>query len=295
MPSRRLVLTGLTGLMAAQAWRVHANTEDTFGPTKAHAELMEIWRGQRLFVPARVAGKSTTAMLDTGAELTILDRAFAREANIGSDKSVTARGTGGSTDAGLASNVAVSAAGLDLLLPQVGIIDLTDVSTRLIGRPLTLVLGRDFFAAARFTFDFDNAQLTRVPRRDGVTGTKLTLETRNGLDTVPLIIEGQEVPADLDLGNGGDVLLSKAYAERRGFLSDGRSISKQPGGGLGGASERLLITLKTVEFAGKRFENITAAIDQRAEADDANIGIGLLSRFRLTLDIAERGLWASPR
>ncbi|MCP2936443.1 aspartyl protease family protein, partial [Salmonella enterica subsp. enterica serovar Typhimurium] len=53
--------------------------------------------GDRLFIPARLNGVETEAVLDSGAEVTVLDDGFASRIGAGEGKAVTARGSGGGT------------------------------------------------------------------------------------------------------------------------------------------------------------------------------------------------------
>jgi hypothetical protein len=103
------------------------------------------------------------------------------------------------------------------------------------------------------------------------------------------------VPAEFDLGNGSEVLVGKAYAERIGLLAPGRIVGRGEGGGIGGKRNRDIVVLKTLEVGGRTFENVRAAIDDTATAADVNIGTSILRRFLITTDYPQHALWLAPR
>jgi Aspartyl protease len=127
-------------------------------------------------------------------------------------------------------------------------------------------------------------------------GTRLDLVTEHGVETVPVRVEsGEPVRATFDLGNGTHVLIGAALAERMRFLSDGRKVSQEIGGGLGGETERQVFRLRTLEVAGSKFTNVEAAVDPKPSASDVNIGVSVLRHFRITTDFANHAVWLDPR
>jgi hypothetical protein len=255
-----------------------------------------IVRENRLFIPARIAGVETEALLDSGAELTIVDAAYAEEIGLTKAGSAVAKGTGGETEASFVEGVTVEAAGIVLGNRTIAAIDLADLSQRLIGTPVKLIVGREFFDSARLEIDIEKGSIAAVARGREPRGVRLATETHRGLETIPVSIEGGEpVQADFDLGNGSEMLIGAAYAARAGLSAPGRIVGQQAGGGLGGEIVRDLVTLTAVEVAGVRFENVGAAIDTTPTAMDANVGVRLLRNFRMTVDFAENAIWLEPR
>lgn len=249
----------------------------------------------RIFLPASIDGVAVEALLDSAAEASIVDRAFAARIGLRGGETVTAHGTGAATaDATLVPGVELFVAGVRLRPKVVAAIDLGDISRRLGGRPIELIIGRDLFDAARLAIDFTHATLRVVDRASRPPGVRLPLTMRRGVETLPVTIEGVLAQADLDLGNGGTVLVGMAFASRR-LLDDGRATAVIPGGGIGGATVQRALVLRTLDIAGRRFADVPAAIDASPTAADANIGVRLLRRFGLVTDFAERGVWLDFR
>jgi hypothetical protein len=81
------------------------------------------------------------------------------------------------------------------------------------------------------------------------------------------------------------------YAKEIGLLSDGRPIVVVAGGGIGGAKPRQTLRLRSLNIAGRVFENVPAAIDATGSATKLNIGVPVLSHFQIVTDFAARKLW----
>ena len=57
---------------------------------------------------------------------------------------------------------------------------------------------------------------------------------------------------------------------------------------------REVVTLRSIELAGRRFDDVSAAIDPQPSASAVNIGVSLLRHFRITTDFADRVVWLEP-
>ena len=253
-------------------------------------------RQNRLFLNARVNGRPVQALLDSAAETSFIDTKFARSIGIAGGETVGARGSGGDTDVQLAKGVKVDALGLHLGPLTVAVLDLSDVGRRLLNGPLAFVLGRELFDAARLYIDIERAEIRTMPASAVPSGAKLALSEERGLETVPAAIEGHApVGAAFDLGNGGDVLIGADYAKTLGLLSDGRPIVEKKGGGIGGERLRQTLTLKSLELAGRRFTNVSAAIDATGSATKLNIGVPILRKFEIVTDFAGHAVWLNSK
>lgn len=255
-----------------------------------------IVRGDRLFIPARINQTDTVALLDSGAELSFADKAFAKKIGLATSGSEIGRGTGGETEVTFAEGVTIEAAGVVLNDRVIAVLDLADLSARLIGAPLTFVIGRDLFDAARLAIDIEAGRIEALPREAEPAGVKLPMQTHNGIQTIPVSVEGgASVQADFDLGNGSEVLIGATYAERTGLAARDRVVGQKAGGGIGGEVTRDLIVLKELEIAGVTFHDVPAAIDRTQAASDVNVGVSVLRNFAMTVDFSENALWLEPR
>jgi len=255
-------------------------------------------RGDRLFIPVRVNGHATLdALLDSGAERSLVDQAFAHEAELVTTGSETARGAGGGEEGvTFAHGVSVEAGGLLLENLNVAVMDLSGIAERLVGSPVAMILGRELFDAARLAIDIEGGSLAAVDRDGEPAGVRLPTETHKGIKTIPVAAEGMPpVQADFDLGNGGEVRVGAAFAEQAGLLAPERIVGQKTGGGIGGEVVRDRVVLKELELAGIKFVDVPAVIDRNDNAADLNVGVRILRHFRITTDFARNAVWLEPR
>jgi predicted aspartyl protease len=280
----------LLGLMAIPSWQ----------PVRAAQQAADfpitLTPGSRLMIDAAVNGVPVRALLDSAAEASLLDRGFAQRLKLGRGQDVTASGSGKQAfTASLVEGVTLQALGLTLKDQTVAVTDLGDVGRRLLHARLDMILGREIFDAARLSIDIDGRRIRVLRQEREPPGVMLALQAEHGVETIEARVEGgAPVRATFDLGNGAHVLVSRRYAQSRGFLTDGRALRKERGGGLGGADDRQVFTLRNLEIAGRRFENIDAAIDPQASASDLNVGISVLRHFHIVTDFSQRRVWLDP-
>ena len=250
--------------------------------------------GDRAFIAVVVNGQATTAVVDSAAAASVVDRAFAAALGLRGGEAATAQGTGTATVAAhLVPGVTIDVAGLRLTPAAVAVIDLADLSRRL-GERIDVILGRDLFDAARLALDLDRGILRVVPRAVLPRGVRLPLTRQRGIEAMPIRIEGHRALADIDLGNGGTVLVGAAFAARHRLLL-GRDTGVIAGGGIGGGTLQTTFTLRSLDLAGVRLPAVAAAIDASPTAADANIGVRLLRRFGVVADFAARSVWLEWR
>ncbi len=250
----------------------------------------------RYFVRATVNGSPVLALLDSGAEMTVLDDDFAARLGLTASGGATARGSGAQAmQARFAQGLRIGAAGLSLPNRTAAVLDLGEVSARLVGRPVEMILGRDLFDAARLRIDLQAGTMRMVYRSEAPGGVRLPLTAHRGIETMPVRVEGHEAAAAFDLGNGSEVMISRAFAERIGAARPDRIVERRTGGGLGGAVARDIVHLNSLIVGGVRFDNVPAAIDDGESAADVNVGTQMLRRFLITADFPERTLWLEPK
>lgn len=108
------------------------------------------------------------------------------------------------------------------------------------------------------------------------------------------------MPADFDLGNSSSALIVYASYRDRLHLLDGRKHSLGITGGVGGAMKPKLATLGSITIGGVQIDNVPAefpdAADNAFNSDRTigDIGLQVLSRFRLLTDYADNALWLIP-
>jgi hypothetical protein len=259
-------------------------------PCASAAETLTVDNG-RLFIPVTLSGFPTEALLDSGAEATIVDPSLAAKAKLPEGEAVKMKGSGGEQSGHLVEGVTVSALGVQLHPEAVVILDLADLTKRLVKRPTSMILGREMFDAARLQIDISGGTISTVAGTATPTGHRLDLTAHAGIESVPVKVNGVWAQADFDLGNGSGVMISRDMVKKLKLKITG----KKAGGGIGGAVQRDTVTIPTLQVAGETFRSVPASIDDQSSHNDLNIGTSILSNFVITTDFRQRAVWLQPK
>lgn len=199
-------------------------------------EQLLIVRGDRIFIPVTVNGRSTEALLDSAAELTLIDDDFAKAIGVEQEGHETVKGSGGEDKAQFANGVDIHAVGTDLKNLTVAVLDLEDLSKRLVGTKVAVIIGRELFDAGRFKLDIERGKISKMSQSVRPRGVMLPLVTFRGIEVFPITIEGHAgVMAAFDLGNGSEMMIGRQAADRLGISWPGRVFDRKKGGGIGGS------------------------------------------------------------
>jgi len=257
--------------------------------SSAGAEPLIVDNG-RLFIQARINGFQTEALLDSGAESSLFDPKLAAEAHFGDGEKVRMKGSGGEQDVEVVSNVKIEALGRTIPAAEVVVMDMTDLSTRLIKRPTRAIVGREVFDAGPIRIDLAKSDIQTMEAGAVPRGVKLPLTTNRGIETVPVTLGKAPTQAVLDFGNGTGVMIGKELAEKMKL----KVVGKMRGGGIGGEIERDVVILPDLTLAGRKFRKLRASIDATSSRADLNIGTPILKYFILTADFKGRSAWFEP-
>ena len=262
----------------------------------------EFYGGNRIYFPAKINGHDTAVLLDSGATISAIDRAFAAEIGVGAKGGFTAPGAGGIDTMGFTGGVEVKIGNLVLHDVNAATFDLAPIGKR-IGHPMPFVLGDELFNELSVDIDFNHH---RMAFRDPASLAKpagaaeVPLRRIFGNRSVPVSVEGAApVDFEFDLGNGGPLDVYPAYYQARD-LPGGRRTSQLMGGGVGGYRAETVASLRHFTFAGVDFLDVPATFspDTLSASNSnkvvGNIGLSVLARFRLIIDYSHDRLYATP-
>jgi hypothetical protein len=201
------------------------------------------------------------------------------------------KGSGGTAPARVVEGVTIHALGTELHPEAVVVLDLADLSTRLIKHPTQAIVGRELFDSTRLRIDLAGGTISTIGKDSMPPGVKLPLTTHAGIEAIPVRANGQDAQAEFDLGNGSDVMISRDLARKLRL----KILGKRPGGGIGGSIQRDYVRLSSLEVAGRTFHNVTANIDDQPSHNDMNVGTSILKNFLITTDFKDRAMWLEPR
>lgn len=258
----------------------------------------EFFGNSRIFIPAKVNGVATKVMLDSGASETVIDVRFVKKLKMKETGNFSGQGAGGSAAYTELHGVNIELGAIVFRdTASVGI-DMSAVEKQ-VGHDLPVVLGGDVFAQCVVDIDFPGH---RIAFRDPSTfkpplDAKAAAVTKAGENfAIQAVVEGRPAKLVFDIGNASPLNLYAEFWERPGFIGT-RPISTTKNGGLGGMHVYKLADLKAIDVGGTEFTDIPAILEGKNKdvAADGNIGLPLLRRFRLLIDLPHsRVLFASP-
>ena len=262
----------------------------------------EFFNNNRIFFPAKVNGVDTVVILDSGAESTVFDTRFTEKVGLKPQGAVTAMGTGGTSTAGLIGGVTIQVGNLSLTDLTVASIDLAAIE-KAIGHELPVILGKEIFTQLIVDIDFENRRIAfsdPAGYRPPAGAAQIPITAVDGLRAVPVSIEGRApVLFDFDLGNGTPLLVFPSYAAAEKLL-EGRPQSTGLGGAVGGMREDKVAVIRRLEFGGAVFTDVPTAFPppgpSAVDSDHTrgNLGLPILSRFRLITDYPQDRLYLVP-
>lgn len=246
---------------------------------------------QVVIVETRLGGVVLPALIDSGAQSSVIDRATADRLGIepaAIAPVVLAYGVSGAPKVGRAATFDLQIGGLTLKGVRAATLDLAAISGAS-GRDFALILGQDVLRTVIADLDFPAGRLSfhapaayRPP--PGATAAPARLHRRELQAAVA--VDSRSLQATVDTGSSAIVALSEETAERAGLLA-GRAIGSAPSIGFGGLSRDRVFTADKVEFAGRAFTGVPVHVyrPSAGRIPDGLLGAGALSAFRVVLDL----------
>ena len=252
-------------------------------------EAMDLSSGS-IVLKVQIAGETIDAVLDTGSSHSIIDSSLAKRLGIAAAKSVLLTGFSKQVRAHQSVGTQVTVAGSEYSTSLI-IFEMTPM-----GMEQRMILGRDFldihiieldFANSRFRF-LESAEARDLPSEP----ISLISDSRRKL-WIPVRINGQEVFADLDLGNQGALLISDSAAAR---LIPGLPRSTWVTQDVSGLLTTGSVVVPVFSVAGTDLRSVPAEVMHLPPPDNAsaNVGLPILRRFAITLDLGKSRLWLTP-
>ena len=241
---------------------------------------------------ATVAGRPSWVVLDNGASSSVVDVNFAKAQNLDFAGSLPPL----QTATGILHRERVNGVSLDIphQLKTTAPFSAADlaVSSRTMGRPITMILGRPFTDNLGFLIYASSRKFIVGPsgRLNLPPGTEYA-PLLNDLPQVQVDVDGQRVTATLDLGSDAALTFSPSAWTRLG-LNKSRQV-KGTSVRLDGKSAEIVSTVVGRVKIGP-FEAKQVYVQQgplRPQAGEAVVGMGFLSRFDFFIDEKDRKLW----
>jgi len=253
--------------------------------------------GRLIELPARVRGVAVQAIIDSGAQYSAIDAGLAEQLGLSAAIPIplVAFGVSGPPSVTRAVRLDADLGAFRIEGLRAAALDLRPLS-ELTRQPFSLLLGRDFLRAVVLEADLPARRIALLavgswvqpPSAQPVAG-----RLQSGGLMVKIRIEGgPPVKVMLDTGATGGLALAEDTARAAG-LFDGRPMRTSPSVTLGGVMNDGIVRARSVEFAGQSFLDVDVQIYRPARGSPAPmglLGLGVLERFRIALDLSSARL-----
>lgn len=227
------------------------------------------WDAPRTNLPtvrATVGGRAVRALIDSGAQFSVIDRRLFAELDQGSnwartfDMPLLAYGVGGRAQLGKGTTLAVGLGATRIDTLRAAILDLGPLA-HADGLGTPLILGQDVLSQGLLDIDAEARRLRLLPPGSDVPDHVAPVDVRRvgrALGTT-ITVEGATIEAVIDTGASGLLSLSREAAQGAGLL-DGRARDAGSSLVLGGSAASTVVEARTVTFGDQLYRRVRTAI-----------------------------------
>jgi predicted aspartyl protease len=241
-------------------------------------------------VVATVAGHRVRALIDSGAEFSVIDRALFATLGQGRtfDMPMLAFGVGGRTQLGKGVTLEVGLGTARIENLRAAILDLGPLAAA-DGLGAPLILGQDLLSQGLLDIDVERRRLRLLPPGSATPGHVMPVEVRRigrALGTT-ITVEGATIHAVIDTGASSLLSLSRGTATGAGLL-DGRKSQDGSSLVLGGSAASTVVEARTVTFGDQLYRRVRTGIYDDVALPGypaALIGMAAFEGRRLILDM----------
>lgn len=238
----------------------------------------------------RINGLTVGALLDSGAQYSVVDRVFASQLGLGAGAPIPmiAYGVGGGPQLGRGASLDLTAGDLALTGLKAAMLELGPIAGGA-GLAVPLILGQDVLQQLLADIDFPRRRLRFGPAETYPLpqGALRTPSRRQGRALLAEIaVEGAAMEVVVDTGASSALGLAAPAAEAAGLL-DGRPVRSAETLVLGGTMQGRVVRAKSLDFAGATYRDVAVHIYEPQPIPGfprGLLGVEALRRFRVVLD-----------
>ncbi|MFW2342152.1 aspartyl protease family protein [Brevundimonas sp.] len=256
-------------------------------------------------IPVRIAGQTVNALIDSGAQYSVIDEGFhaAIEAGLGPrplfDIPLVAYGVGGQPQMGKGVRLDIGVDGLSLSGLRCAILDLGPLADDE-GLSAPLILGQDLLKLLALEVDLVDRRMRLLDRAAVVHDarwSRVAVRRRGTALVTPVEVEGHTLDAVVDTGASSILSLSQPAAEAAGIL-DGRPAGTGESLVLGGQITADILTVARLRAVGRTFREVDVPVYGAVGMPgipEALLGMAAFRDQGLLLDIGGGALYRSAQ
>ncbi len=252
-------------------------------------------------VRTRIAGRTVTALIDSGAQYSVIDRALVADLGLTTffDMPMVAYGVGGQPQVGRGVTLDLAVGAMAVTGLRAAILDLGPIAEAA-GLSSPLVLGQDVLGEAVLEMEMKRRR-TRLadPAVHRLSPAVRPVEVRRAgaALTGEITVEGAVIHAVIDTGASALLALSESSALAAGLL-DGRPQRASSSIVLGGVAPARVVRARTVTFGDDLWRGVATNIYADAPLPNypaALLGMAAFEDRDVVLDLGRGRLHLSPQ
>ena len=254
-------------------------------------------------VQVEVAGRPVRALIDSGAQYSVIDAALAAQLpereGFSFDIPLVAYGVGGGMQTGRGTTIDLALPGLTVSGLRAAILKLGPLaSSDRGGLGAPLILGQDVFGEAVFEVE-PRRRRFRFLKAEGYAPAPdllpVAAQKRGTALQSEITVEGATIQAVVDTGASALLSMHRTSAQQAGLL-DGRPSETGVSYVLGGALRAQIVRAETVTFADQLYRRAPVGVFEQPPLPnfpDALIGMEAFEDRRAAFDLGGGRLWAT--
>jgi predicted aspartyl protease len=271
----------------------------SFGPDGSGWLDFAVPRTTTPTVEVVIAGQRVKALLDTGAQYSVIDRALVEHLGLGEgfDLPMIAYGVGGQPQAGRGVSLDLRLGQLDIPNLRAAILDLGPLASEA-GLGAQVVLGQDLFSVVVMELDLKGRRVRLIDPETFAPDTDMRpveVALKGAALTSEVTLEGAVIQAVVDTGFSSLLALSTTAATTAGLL-DGRAETGGASIVLGGVAPARIFKARTLTFDNQLWKEAEVQVFSDSPLPnypEALIGMKAFEERKVALDLGRGRLFQS--
>ncbi|WP_447954071.1 aspartyl protease family protein [Sphingopyxis chilensis] len=250
-------------------------------------------------LPVAVNGLAAMGILDTGCSTSVVSRSFAEHHGLVRQASFRSIGVCGEIAGEFIEDLVLKLMDRCFIL-RAAMVDLSCLASAA-RAPVDIVIGQDILRQTAVDVDFPSGKIKFLDAEElkaleeSLGQAQQLIASPDHFLAVPLSLEQRPaILGVIDLGSNIPLYVSPTHAADIDLLAD-KTVATSASAGAEGIELSWLATLSSIELAGAVLNHVPVQVPGRWMPHcEAILGLPVLRRFRMVLDVARLRIWLKP-